>query len=331
MAVSSTPSTDHLAAPRHVILGAGPVGRAVAAALSARGIEPTVVTRSGSSVDGTRSHRADVTDPTALSAALVGAGVVYQCAQPAYHRWPEEFPGFQAGVVDGAAASGALLVVAENLYGYAPTVAPLHEELALDATTRKGAARAAMWRSLDAAHRAGRVRVVAGRASDFFGPGVRDSAVGDRFFRPLLAGKTVRVLGDPDLLHSYTYVPDFGEALVRLAETPATWGRAWHVPNAPTISTRGVAELAATIAGVPAPRLRTVAPWQLELLGRVVPSIRELPEMLYEFDRDWVVDHGRFAAVLGDHATPFATSLRATVDAQRSPARTSSRAAVSAR
>jgi nucleoside-diphosphate-sugar epimerase len=299
----------------HVVLGAGPVGRAVAAALVSRGIEPAVVTRSGSAVPGAVSRRADVQDLQQATDALAGASVVFQCSQPPYHRWPERFPALQAAVVDAASSVGALLVVTENLYGYGPVAGPLSEDLALVAATRKGAVRAQMWRDLEAAHQAGRLQVVAARASDFFGQGVEASAVGSRFFAALGKGRPAAVIGDPDRLHTYTYVGDLGEAMVRLSETPSTWGSAWHVPNAPTVSTRTFAGLAAAVVGRTA-RLRRVAPWQLRLLGTIVPAVRETVEMLYEFDDDWVVDHSAYAAVLGDHATPLDQALAATMSSQ---------------
>ena len=296
----------------HVVLGAGPVGRAVVAALVARGIEPAVVTRSGAAVPGAISRRADLGDPAQAAGAVAGAEVVFQCAQPPYHRWPEEFPALQARAMDAAMSAGALLVVAENLYGYGPVTGPITEDLPLTATTRKGAVRARLWQDLEAAHADGRLRVVAARASDFFGPGVDASAIGGRFFGPLALGKAVRVIGDPDRRHTYTYVLDFGEAMVRLSETPATWGRAWHVPNSPAVTTRAFAERAAAFAGHPLD-LRRVPRWQLRLVGVVVPPVREMVEMLYEFTDDWVVDHSAYAALLGDHATPLDEALAATV------------------
>jgi nucleoside-diphosphate-sugar epimerase len=296
----------------HVVLGAGPAGRAVVAALMSRGIEPAVVTRSGTSVPGATGRRADLADPVQAAKAVAGAEIVFQCAQPAYHRWPEEFPALQAQAVAAATSAGALLVAAENLYGYGPVPGPLTQDLPLSATTRKGTVRAQMWRDLEAAHQAGRLRVVAARASDFFGPGVGDSAVGQRFFGPLARGKVVRVAGNPDRLHTYTYVPDFGEAMVRLSEAPETWGRAWHVPNAPTVTTRAVAEQAAELAGT-RPRLHGTPRWQLRLLGRFVPAVGEIVEMLYEFDEDFVVDHTPYANLLGDHATPLDEALAATL------------------
>jgi len=309
----------------HVVLGAGPVGRSVAAALATRGVTPAVVTRSGTAVPGALPAVADISDPAQAAAAVAGAQVVFQCTSPAYHQWPAKFPALQASVVDAAAAAGALLVVAENLYGYGPGTGLLTEDRPLTATTRKGAVRARLWQDLAAAHQAGRLRVVAGRASDFYGPGVgAGSVVGDRFFGALLRGKPAEVLGDPDRLHTYTYIADFGEALVALSETGATWGQAWHVPSAPAVTTRSFAAQATDLAGVAVPgtgpRLRRLAPWQLRLVGLGVPAVREMPEMMYQFEQDWVVDYSAYAAAVGGRPTPMRTALAATVAAQASAA-----------
>jgi nucleoside-diphosphate-sugar epimerase len=276
-------------------------------------------------VPSASSRTADISDPAQAAAAVAGAQVVFQCTSPAYHQWPAQFPALQASVVDAAAAAGALLVVAENLYGYGPGTGLLTEDRPLTATTRKGAVRARLWQDLAAAHEAGRLRVVAGRASDFYGPGVgAGSVVGDRFFGALLRGKPAEVLGDPDRLHTYTYIGDFGEALVALSETESTWGRPWHVPSAPAVTTRSFAAQAADLAGVavPAtgPRLRRLAPWQLRLVGLAVPAVREMPEMQYQFEQDWVVDYSAYAAAVGGRATPMRTALAATVAAQASAA-----------
>ncbi|WP_325054174.1 hypothetical protein [Kribbella sp.] len=57
--------------------------------------------------------------------------------------------------------------------------------------------------------------------------------LGDRVFPAGLAGKTATVLGDPDQPHTYTYIPDIGEALAVLGEHPDATGQVWHIPNAP--------------------------------------------------------------------------------------------------
>lgn len=302
---------------RHVVLGAGPVGRAVVGALKSRGIDAVVVSRSGTEIPGAVATVCDVRDVAALSKVLSGADAVYQASQPEYHRWPEEFPALQTGIVKAVQSADAVLVAVENLYGYGPLTGPLTETLPLVATGRKGKTRADMWRALENESRAGRLKATAGRSSDFFGPHVFGSQVGDRFFPPLLKGKKAEVFGDPKAMHSYTSVVDFGEALVRLALDERSLGRAWHVPNAPAVTNAEFLRLAAKCAGVEPKSVRR-GRMALKMAGLFIPPAREIPEILYEFEENFVVDHSAYASLFGDHATPLEESLAATIEWWRS-------------
>lgn len=301
----------------HVVLGAGPVGRAIVQSLVSRQIDVTVVSRSGTEVPGARSVAASVLDTDRLKGIVAGAGAVYQASQPEYHRWPEEFPAMQDSIVRTVRDSETVLVVVENLYGYGPVKGPMSEALPLVATGRKGKVRSDMWRALETESKAGRLKVTAGRASDFFGPYAEGSAVGDRFFPPLIAGKKAEVMGNPDALHSYTYVKDLGEALVRLALDERSLGRAWHMPNAPAVSNRKFLEMAAAIAGVQ-PQSKNLSLAKMKIGGLFIPAARELPEVLYEFKEDFIVDDSAYTTMFGDHATPLDQSLSETIEWWRS-------------
>jgi nucleoside-diphosphate-sugar epimerase len=270
------------------------------------------VTRSGTELPGATTRRADVTDPHQLAAAIAGADVVYQCAQPAYHRWPVEFPTLQSAVIDAVADSRALLVVVENLYGYGPVTTEMAETLPLRATTKKGAVRARMHLDLLEAHQRQRIRMVVARASDFIGPQVEASAYGERFVSQVNAGGKVDILGDPDSLHSVTFVPDLATAMIRLADEPTSWGRAWHVPNAPAVSQRELVAIAAHAAGT-RPTIRRVTRWQLAAIGVFSKPMRETVEMTYAFEHDFVVDHSDYATHFGEQATPLDEALAAAV------------------
>jgi nucleoside-diphosphate-sugar epimerase len=298
---------------KHVVLGAGPVARAVVTSLVSRGIDAAVVSRSGTEVPGATTVKCDALDTAALARVTSGADAVYQASQPEYHRWVKEFPALQGSVVSALRGSSTVLVAVENLYGYGPVHGALKEDLPMSATTRKGRVRTAMWRELEAEHAAGNIRATAGRASDFFGPHAAGSAVGDRFFLPLLKGGRAEMGGKPGALHSYTYVADFGEALVRLALDERSLGRAWHVPNAPAVTNQEFLARAAAAAGTE-PRSVIRGRVQLALAGLFIPPARETIEMLYEFEEDFVVDHSAYSAVFGDHATPLEQSIPATVE-----------------
>jgi nucleoside-diphosphate-sugar epimerase len=305
---------------RHVVFGAGPVGLAVATELAARGRRVIVVNRSGRAElpAGVERRGGDASDPAFAREVSAGASVVYDCLNPPYHRWPELFPPLQAGVLEGAAAAGARLVAMENLYLYGPNGGrPLTEDLPAAATSRKGVTRARMAEDLLAAHRDGRVRVAIGRASDFFGPGVVASAMGERVVRPALTGRRVQVIGDPDLPHTYSYVPDIGRALVLLGEREEALGQAWHLPSPPTVSTRRLLELLAAEAGQRA-RVQSLPRPLFRALGVVNRDLRELREMLYEFEEPFVADHGKFARAFGDLATPLEEAVGRTAAWYRS-------------
>lgn len=301
-----------------VVLGAGPVGQAVAARLAARGLIPAVVTRSGSAVAGARSAAVDVTDAGALAVVLQEADAVFLCAQPAYHRWAEEFPALQRSVLDACArAEVGVAVAVENLYPYgAPQGRPMTESTPFNPCSRKGEVRARLAAELAAAHVEGRLATAAVRASDFIGPGVAGSAYGERFVGPLVKGRAADVFGDPDARHSVTHVPDLAETLVRVAERPDAWGRAWHAPSAPAVTQRELVALVAAAAGT-TPKLRVLKPWMLRLVGRFNPGARETVEMLYEFDADFVLDSSAAERALGFTPTPLAEAAAATVAAWR--------------
>src|SRR4029450_780943 len=97
-----------------------------------------------------------------------------------------------------------------------------------------------------------------------------------------------------------------------LSATPGAAGRAGHVPTPPTVTTRAFAQQATELAGTRL-RLQGTPRWQLRLLGRFVPAVGEIVEMLYEFEEDFVVDHTPYATLLGDHATPLDEALAATL------------------
>lgn len=204
-----------------VILGAGPMGRAIADTLVSKGQAVTVVTRNGRDIGpGITARKADLSNADQTTAACQGAGAIYQCAAPPYHQWDVGFPALQEAAIAAAEDTGAVLIAIENLYGYG-VAGTLHEGLPQTATTRKGSLRARLSQVLLSAHASGRAKCVAGRATDFFGPGVSVSALGERFWPALLSGKPVDWVGNPDAPHSFAYLPDLAAAYVALANTPS--------------------------------------------------------------------------------------------------------------
>ncbi len=301
----------------HVVLGTGPIGRATAEELIRRGESVRVVNRSGSMEEapaGVEVVAADLYDPARVKEVIRGAKVVYQAAQPRYFEWPEKFPPLQKSIIDGLTGSGAKLVIVENLYMYGKTDGKaLTEDMPYSAHTRKGKVRGEISLAAFEAHKQGCVRVTAARGSDFFGPWGLGSSMGERVFYPLLMGKAAQLGGRTDMPHTHTYVRDFGKALVILGERDEADGQSWHVPNdQPSMTQAELIRLIADEAGV-TPRMSTMGRLMLSIGGLFIPEAKELVEMLYEFEKPFVVDLSRFERTFGMKATPIREAVRETV------------------
>lgn len=300
----------------HVVFGTGPVGLAVMRELHEQEKRVRLVNRSGTAAvpQSVEVVKGNASDPASTRQVCQDATVVYNCVNAPYTDWVEMFPPMHTAILQGAAAANAKLVVAENLYMYGPVSGSITEALPFHPTTRKGRVRAQMAEELMAAHRAGIVRATSGRASDFYGPGAGSQGIfGDRVIPPLLAGKTVSVLGKLDMPHTYTYVTDFGKGLALLGTHEEALGQSWHVPNAPTLTTRQMLTLFFEEAQLP-PRMGSVPDLLIRMLGLVNPTLREVAEMLYEFNEPFVVDSSKFVQAFGDIATPHSEAIRQTLE-----------------
>ena len=209
----------------------------------------------------------------------------------------------------------------ENLYAYGPTHGtPMTEDLALAATTVKGRARATMTQELLAAADAGRIQIAIGRASDFFGAGVTETTLGERVFANAVAGKRADFLGNPDLPHTYSYVPDMAVGLATLGTDARAVGQVWHLPGPQTVTTRALLDLVAGEVGHPV-AVRSVPKLVMRALGVFNPTMRELVEMTYEFDEPFVLDTTKYESTFGAGGTPLLAAITETVswyEAQRS-------------
>lgn len=299
----------------HVIFGTGPVGLATMDALLARGKRVRMVNRSGRATlpDGVELIYGDAADVTFARQASDGAAVIYQALNPPYSQWPELFPPLQKSVLTAAMQTGAKLITLENVYMYGATGGQnMVETMAYAAQTKKGRVRARMAEELMEAHASGKVRMAIGRASDFFGPRVLVSAMGERVFPAALAGKTVQVMGDPDLLHTYTYAPDIGEALAILGEEDVALGQVWHIPSPETVTTRAFIQMIFEESGHP-PKIQAAPKIILRGLALFNADLREALEMIYQFEEPFVLDASKFQKTFGMQATPLPEAIRATV------------------
>ena len=301
---------------RIAIFGYGPVGRATAERLSAAGRETRIAQRRAPAAlpKGAAFLAADALDCESVIAAARGCDqIVVAIGFPYVGKlWREVWPRAIGNFVAACEATRARMVFVDNLYMYGPQSAPLVETMALSPFGAKPAARAAATRVWMEAAASGRARVAALRAPDFYGPGVSWTYLGAATIGALARGKPAVWFGSPEIPHDYAYVPDIARAVTTLLEAPdSAFGQVWHMPSAPTRTTRELLKIAADALGVPL-RIRTLPPALLAPMGLFSSFLREMREMRFQWDRPYKVDASRFANAFWSDVTPFEAGVKAT-------------------
>jgi len=306
--------SGHMPHELHVIFGTGPVGCWTARALRSQGHAVRAVNRSGVRPGlmpaDVEMARADVADPTQAASAASGASVVYQALNPPYHLWHERFPALQAAALAAAKIANARYVSIENLYMY-DSSKPMTETSPIGPVSRKGALRQEMAEEVMAAHARGEVRATAIRSSDYYGPGVLESALGDRVFGKLVAGKKAQIVGSATMRHSFAFIEDVGLAAATLGTHDKALGQVWIAPHAPAKTQGQMVEDACRVLGVE-PKMSTVSPLMMRAVGLFVPAVRASVEMMYEFTRPFVVDSSRIETEFSLTATPIPIAIERT-------------------
>lgn len=210
-----------------LVLGAsGGVGGTVAATLARRGWTVRALVRDPAKAAANWKSLAaspdwiegDAMVERDVVAAAAGAdAIVHAVNPPGYRNWEKLVLPMVANTIAAArAAGGARIVLPGTIYNFDPEqVAVIDSESPQQPRSRKGAIRVRLEKMLEEA--APEVPSLIVRAGDFFGPQVRSSWFTQCLVTP---GKPVRRLLDPakGRGHSWAYLPDLAETMVRLME-----------------------------------------------------------------------------------------------------------------
>lgn len=300
----------------HVIFGTGALGKWTARELIKLGKPVRMVSHSGKADSripaGVEVVKGDAYDVRKNIEVTKGATAVYQCAQPHYHEWAEKFPPMQKAILGAVSANGVKFIVGDNLYMYGDTNGqPIREDLPYQPHTKKGKVRAEMAKAVMEAHRSGQVRVAIGRASNFFGPD--DTAVTDYAIRPALAGKSINLLGKTDQPHTFSYVADFGKLLATLGTREEALGQIWFTPSPDPVTQVELVRIMEEVLGQKV-KYMAAGKMMMSFLGLFIPAMRESVEMLYEWDKPFIMDSSKAEKAFGWRGTSLKDALRATIE-----------------
>jgi nucleoside-diphosphate-sugar epimerase len=212
------------------------------------------------------------------------------------------------------------IVLIGTVYPYGrPTTNPVREDHPRAPHTFKGRMRKEQEDVLMQAHAAGLIQATVLRLPDFYGPGVEKSLL-HRAAVAAVRGGTADVLGPIDQPHEFVFVPDVGPVVARLVETPAAFGKIWHLAGACTTTQRElIAEMARQTGATF--KLRIAGKTLLRVMGLFDKVIRELVEMNYLMTEPVILDDSALQRLLGPiRKTPYPEGVRQTIAALAVPA-----------
>lgn len=297
-----------------IIGSGGAIGTPLAKELTAFTKDIRLVSRNPKKVNETdQLFPADLTDSQQIAKAIEGSEVVYVTIGFEYNLkvWQKVWPPFLQSVIDACIQHGSKLVFFDNVYMYAPEAIPfMTEDSPLRPSSQKGKVRLELHEMIMKAVSEGNLTAVIARAADFYGPDNRNSAMGSMVAERFLQGKKAQNIGNPNTIHTFTFTPDAAKATALLGNTTDTWNQVWHVPTTREHLTLDQwIRLVAAETGVK-PEYQQIPVWMLKMLGIFIPMLRELPEMMYQLDRDYIFDSSKFEKRFGITATRPAEGVR---------------------
>lgn len=260
---------------------------------------------------------ADVNDLSQIDKAIAGSAVVYVTIGFEYNLkvWQKTWPSFVEEVINSCIRHNAKLVFFDNIYMYGKIAVPfMTESSPVDPPSEKGRVRQKLREMILQAVEKGRLTALIARAADFYGPDNKNSALTIMVADNLMKGKKAQVFGNPGKIHTYTYTPDAAKATAILGNTPDAYNQEWHVPTTKEkLTTLQWTELIAKELNTEA-KIQKVPAFMLHLLGIFVPIMREFPEMLYQYEQDYIFDSSKFEKRFGLFATPAEEGIKRLVD-----------------
>ena len=303
------------------ILGAGgDVGADLADELRNRGIPVRLASRHAVKKNPNDDVvTVDVLEKTDVERAVNGSEVVYLTVGFPYSAkvWEHSWPVAMANVLEACAQYSARLVFLDNIYMLDPQGLPsMNESTPYRPVSRKGKVREQVAQMLETAVQNGQVQALTARSADFYGPNCQHSVLIEMAVRNLVQGKPALVPASATTRHNYTFVPDLAKALAILGQDPTAIGQVWHLPTArPALTGHDWVQLIAAEAAV-SPRYRVVPAWALRAMGLVSTQLRELGEMLYQYERDYEFDSSKFEKRYQFTATPPTEAVKHIVSQQ---------------
>ena len=301
------------------ILGAnGTIGTLLAKELPAYTSQIRLVSRNPKKVnESDHLYPADLSDVNMVEKAIIGSEVVYLMVGFEYNSkvWRENWPKLMRATIDACIKHNAKLVFFDNVYMYDQSAIPnMTEESPINPSSKKWAVRKEIADMILKEVKAGKLTALIARSADFYGPNNEKSLLNEVVYKNIKKGKTPNWFINANLKHSFTYTPDAAKATAILGNTPDAFNQVWHLPTDPeTLTGKEIISLFAKEMNAP-DKVSVLPVWLIKAIGFFVPIMKEMPEMMYQYDRDYIFNSTKFDKKFNFKTTTYPDGIKETIE-----------------
>lgn len=303
---------------QHTILGAGgSIGNALTYELLKSNSDIRLVSRSGFSIKGTDSVKADLTSYEQTLKSVEGSNIVYLLVGLEYNHkvWAELWPKIMENTIKACKSVGAKLIFFDNVYMYGKVDGKMTEETPVNPCSKKGKVRAQIAQMLIDEFEKSDLDVSIARAADLYGPyATKTSMPYILALEKLMKGKSAQWAASDKTTHTFTYTTDCAKALILMANDDKSFNQIWHLPSYnPPITGKEFIEIAAKEIGVK-PKYTVLKSWMIKMAGMFDKTIAELVEMNYQNKYDYYFDSTKFEKYFNYKPINYKDGIKETVE-----------------
>jgi nucleoside-diphosphate-sugar epimerase len=240
---------------------------------------------------------ADLSVPGMVDKAVAGSDVVYLVVGFDYKLrvWEEKWPDLMKATVDACIKHNARLVFFDNVYMYDIKAIPhMTEDSEINPPSRKGVVRKKIAQMIMNEVKAGKLIALIARSADFYGPDNKNSFITEVVYNNLKKGKAANWFIDAGKKHSFTFTPDAAKATALLGNTTDAYNQVWHLPtDRNSLTGKEFINLFSNEMKIRG-KISVMPFWLVKILGLFIPILKEMSEMMYQYDRDYFFDSSKF-------------------------------------
>lgn len=304
---------------KQTILGAnGTIGKLLAKELLNYTQDIRLVSRNPKKInESDEIFPADLTDIDMVDKAIEGSDIVYLVVGFDYNlkSWQNNWPKLMKATIESCIRHRAKLVFFDNVYMYDKSAIPnMTEDSPINPPSKKGQVRKEIAEMLLNALTEKKLDALIARAPDFYGPDNQNSFLIQVVYNNLLKGKNANWFIDGTKKHSFIYTPDAAKATAILGNTPDAYNQVWHLPT-DDHSLCGKEWLDLFNQEMKTDKKLSILPmFLIRILGVFMPFMREMPEMMYQYDQDYFFDSSKFKKRFNFTPTSYQSGVKQIVN-----------------